>query len=66
MDKHYTLNYLVVVYNLPKSKGVDIMKKFIKFIKRINTKIDNYLFNKRIEKMLKNGPKYTYSQIIYK
>lgn len=42
------------------------MKKFIKFIKRINTRIDNYLFNKRIEKMLKNGPKYTYAQIIYK
>lgn len=42
------------------------MKKFIKFIKKINKKIDNYFFNKRIQKMLKNGPKYTYTQIIYK
>ena len=35
-------------------------------INKIYKKVDNYIFNKKIRKMLKNGPKYTYTQIIYK
>lgn len=42
------------------------MKKIKKYIKIIRTKIEDYLFDKKIKKLLKNGPKYTYTQIIYK